>query len=155
MRSVLVSLLIVVLIACGSAPDAAPPKPVARAQPTPLNLNTTSEADLIKVPGAGKDIAHEFVEYRPYVSIRQFRKQMERSVDEATITGFETYVYVPVDPERSDAATVAQLPGIDEAGARVLIKGRPYGSRQAFLDALGAQVSGTDLADATAMLTVE
>ncbi|RPG66961.1 MAG: hypothetical protein CBC81_001645, partial [Flavobacteriaceae bacterium TMED121] len=40
----------------------------------PLNLNTTNEKDFHMIPGVGKKMAHEFVEYRPYSSIEVFKR---------------------------------------------------------------------------------
>ena len=86
-------------------------------------------------------MVHEFEEYRPYVSIAQFRKEMSKYVDAATIAGYEQHVYVPIDPQASDAATLQQLPGLSPEEAAALIAGRPYADRQAFLDALAQHVS--------------
>jgi DNA uptake protein ComE-like DNA-binding protein len=44
----------------------------------PMNLNTTAEADFKMIPGVGDRMAHEFEEYRPYTSIKQFRTQSEQ-----------------------------------------------------------------------------
>jgi radical SAM superfamily enzyme with C-terminal helix-hairpin-helix motif len=58
---------------------------------------------------------------------------------------YEQYVYVPVDVDQADAATLRQLPGVDASLADTLA-GRPYGSNDAFLTALAANVSAADLA---------
>ena len=63
-------------------------------------------------------MVHEFMEYRPYVSISQFRKEMAKYVDAEKIAGYEQHLYVPIDPSASDAATLLQLPGLDAGGGR-------------------------------------
>lgn len=55
----------------------------------------------------------EFLEYRPYVGIRQFRRKIGKYVDEEQVAAYEQYVNVPIDPNESDAATLQQIPGLD------------------------------------------
>ena len=132
-----------------TAPDAA-------AQPTgeKLNLNTASGADFQKaIPNFGNRMVHEFEEYRPYKSIAQFRKEIGKYVDAATVAEYEKYVFVPIDHNQSDAATLQQIPGLDATEAQALIAGRPYASHDAFLTKLGEKVSSAELAIAKAYMT--
>ncbi|HEY9285142.1 MAG TPA: hypothetical protein VIP46_16940 [Pyrinomonadaceae bacterium] len=118
-----------------------------------LNLNTaTRDEFLAKVPGLGDRMVHEFEEYRPYKSIQQFRREMLKYVPQAKIDEYERYVFVPVDENGSDAATLRQLPGLDEREAAELAAGRPYASREAFLSKLAEKVSPEDLAVGRAYL---
>ena len=39
----------------------------------PLNLNTATPEDLLTIPGVGNRLLREFLEYRPYINMRQFR----------------------------------------------------------------------------------
>lgn len=120
---------------------------------TRLNLNTLTENDLMTtIPDFTARMVREFQEYRPYVSIQQFRREIGKYVDQAQVTEWEQYVFVPVDPNNSDAETLMQLPGVDEAAANALISGRPYADNQAFLDALGEQVDADQLAQASCYL---
>jgi len=111
-----------------------------------LDLNSATEEELATVPGAGERMVREFLEYRPYDSIEQFRREIGKYVDEATVLGYEAYLYVPVDPNEADEATLMQLPGVDAAAAAELVAGRPYADREAFLAALGALVTAEELA---------
>jgi len=111
-----------------------------------LNLNTATEAELkAGVPNLGDKMAHEFEEYRPYRSILQFRKEMAKYVKPEQIAEYEKYVFVPVVPNESDAATLQQIPGLDQPEAEALIKGRPYASPEAFLEKLRASVTAEEL----------
>ena len=58
----------------------------------PMNLNTASEADFATIPGMSKRMVHEFVEYRPYKDIGQFRKEIGKYVDAKEVARFERYV---------------------------------------------------------------
>ena len=119
-----------------------------------LNLNTASEAEFMAaIPDFGKKMAHEFEEYRPYRSIQQFRKEMGKYVDAAKIAEYEKYVFVPINENEADAATLQQIPGLDEKEAGELVAGRPYASRDAFLSKLSEKVSAGELAVAKNYLT--
>ena len=51
----------------------------------PLNLNTANESDFHMIPGVGKKMAHEFVEYRPYSSIEEFKREIGKYVDDSEV----------------------------------------------------------------------
>jgi DNA uptake protein ComE-like DNA-binding protein len=106
-----------------------------------LSLNDASEEDFALIPGVGRRMVREFVEYRPYISIDQFRREMAKYVDAEEITGYEKYLYVPVNYNESDLATLEQIPGVNAEMAQQFVDARPYESRQAFL-AKVLEVSG-------------
>ncbi len=58
----------------------------------PLELNSASEADFLTIPGVGPRLAHEFVEYRPYKSIAQWRREIGKYVDDDQLARLERYV---------------------------------------------------------------
>ncbi len=128
--------------------------PAATAAPTTssvpkakLNVNTASAAELLQtIPGMGNRMVHEFEEYRPYRSIQQFRKEIGKYVDQGQVAEYEKYIFVPIDENQSDAATLQQIPGLDATEAQALIAGRQYASRDAFLAKLGEKVSPDELA---------
>lgn len=118
-----------------------------------LNLNTATPQDFLSaIPGMGNRMVHEFEEYRPYKSIQQFRREISKYVDQAQVTEYEKYVYVPISENESDAATLQQIPGLDASEAEQLVKGRPYPSRQAFYEKLAGMVSPDELAVARTYL---
>ncbi|HLF77568.1 MAG TPA: hypothetical protein VJB57_08750 [Dehalococcoidia bacterium] len=171
--------LALLLVACGGDDDSttdaagspgpdAPPTTTgaAPAQNTPpttapattsgaakLNLNTASGPEfLAAIPNFPQRMVGEFLEYRPYVSIQQFRKEIGKYVSAAQVTEWEKYVFVPVDPNSSDAETLKQLPGITDANVSQLTTSRPYASNDAFLAKLASVTSQANAATAKAML---
>ena len=121
-----------------------------------LNLNTASGEDYLAViPGFTDRFVREFLEYKPYVSIQQFRQELGKYVDEAQVAEWEQYVYVPVDVNNADAETLMQLPGVDETIAGELIGGRDYASNDDFEAALAEYVSAEDAAAAAGLLATE
>ena len=153
--------------ACGSGSENRPTNtpnpaasPAAAASPTTgsaprakLNVNTASAAEFLQtIPGMGNRMVHEFEEYRPYKSIQQFRKEIGKYVDQGQVAEYEKYIFVPIDENQSDAATLQQTPGLDAGEAQALIAGRPYASRDAFLAKLGEKISPDELAIARTYL---
>jgi DNA uptake protein ComE-like DNA-binding protein len=130
-----------------AAPDAAAPSNASK-----VNLNTATEEEFLAIPNVGDQMAHEFDEYRPYVSIQQFRQEIGKYVDEEQVAAYEEYVFVPVSPNESDEETLMQLPGVDAAAAAELAAARPYASQEAFLESLGEVVSADQVTQAEAYL---
>lgn len=106
-----------------------------------LSLNDASAEDFARIPGVGRRMVREFLEYRPYISIDQFRREMAKYVDAEAITGYEKYVYVPVNINESDIATLNQIPGVNAEMAQTLIDARPYENNASFLSKV-VEVSG-------------
>ncbi len=164
MKTAILAALSAMLIACGSsatptvsgssqgvAPtatsDSAIPTQGSSRETTTLklNLNTAGAEDFLTVPGVGNRMVREFMEYRPYTSILQFRREIGKYVAAAQVAEYEKYVYVPVDVNQADAETLKQLPGVDEAVAADLMAARPYASSDAFLARLATYVSTEQL----------
>jgi protocatechuate 3,4-dioxygenase beta subunit len=122
---------------------------------TLFNLNTASADDFLTIPDVGNRMVREFMEYRPYISIVQFRREIGKYVDEAQVAAYEEYVYVPIDVNGSDAETLKQIPGVDDATADALMAARPYESNAAFLAKLAEYVSEADAAFAANFLVAE
>lgn len=121
---------------------AATPSAAVTAQPfTLVNLNTATDEQIMGIPGLSARMLREFKEYRPYVSIQQFRKEIGKYVGAAQVAEYEKYVYVPVDVNNADLATLKQIPGIDDQLAAAISAARPFASAQAFLDKLAAALT--------------
>lgn len=121
-----------------------------------LNLNTVTEAELLStIPGFGNRMVREFMEYRPYVSIQQFRQEIGKYVDEAQVSEYEQYVYVPINVNEADAATVMQISGVDATVADALLAARPYADNAAFLAKLAEVAPGVDQAGAESYLEAQ
>ena len=122
-----------------------------------VNLNTSTAEEFGEIPGVGNRMVREFMEYRPYVSIRQFRREIGKYVSDEQVAAYEQYVFVPIDGNEADAETLMQVPGLDEDDAAALIEARPYADAAAFLEQLAAlvELSEEDLLVVEAMLVAE
>jgi DNA uptake protein ComE-like DNA-binding protein len=136
-----------------SAPSPVATAPSTAAPAAKLNINTASGEDFLRaMPDLGKRMVHEFEEYRPYKSIQQFRKEIGKYVDQNKVAEYERYIFVPIDENQSDAATLQQIPGLDATESEQIVAGRPYASREAFLTKLGEYVPADSLTTARAYL---
>jgi DNA uptake protein ComE-like DNA-binding protein len=138
-----------------AAPAATEAPPPAAAAAAKLNLNTATADDFLQIPNVGQRMVREFMEYRPYDSIQQFRREIGKYVDAAQVAEYEKHVYVPVSPNNADAETLQQLPGVDQAAAEALIAARPFATRDDFLKKLAELVPAVDLAAAAAYVEAE
>ncbi len=60
----------------------------------PININTATDAQILKIPGVGPRMLREFKEYRPYTSIEQFRREIGKYVDKAEVARLEQYIVI-------------------------------------------------------------
>lgn len=144
--------------------DTASAPVVAEAQPAvaeastaivKLNLNTATGEQFQTIPNVGSRMVREFNEYRPYSSILQFRKEIGKYVDDAQIAAYEAYLFVPIDPNTSDTATLQQIPGVDETLAAALIGARRFASHAAFAEKLAETLTPEQVAVAESYLVGE
>ncbi len=113
---------------------------------TLLNLNTATGDQFLTIPDMSNRMVREFEEYRPYISIQQFRREIGKYVSADQVAAYEQYVYVPISINDSDAETLKQIPGVDDTVANALIAGRPYATNDAFLGALAGHLDASGVA---------
>lgn len=111
----------------------------------PMNLNMTDEEDFKMIPGVGDKMAHEFEEYRPYISIKQFKKEMSKYVDEQEIERYLNYVFVPVELNTATEEDILALPGVGKKMAHEFEEYRPYANLDQFRREIGKYVDDTEL----------
>jgi DNA uptake protein ComE-like DNA-binding protein len=67
---------------------------VASGAIVPININTATDAEILRIPGVGPRMLREFKEYRPYTSIEQFRREIGKYVDKAEVARLEQYIVI-------------------------------------------------------------
>ncbi|MEI9811968.1 MAG: hypothetical protein WDO18_04540 [Acidobacteriota bacterium] len=60
----------------------------------PINLNTASDEDILSVPGTGNRLLREFKEFRPYVDLDKFRREIGKYVNPKEVARLERYVAI-------------------------------------------------------------
>ena len=60
----------------------------------PLDLNSAGREDFANIPGVGNRMVREFLEYRPYENIEQFRREIGKYVDDDKVARLERYMTI-------------------------------------------------------------
>ena len=121
----------------------------------PINLNTATREEILLVPGVGDRMAHEFEEYRPYVAIDQFRREMGKYVDEDEVGRMEQYVFVPVNLNTASDETILGIPGVGNRMLHEFKEYRPYQNIEQFRREIGKYVDDDELARLERYVTLQ
>lgn len=112
----------------------------------PLNLNTASEEEILLIPGVGDRMAYEFDEYRPYVALAQFHREIDKYVDDDELARLEQYVFVPINLNTASDEAILTIPGLGARMLREFKEYRPYTNIEQFRREIGKYVSDEEVA---------
>ena len=112
----------------------------------PINLNTATEEEVMLVPGVGSRMAHEFEEYRPYVNMAQFEREIGKYVDDDELARLAQYVFVPMDLNTSSGEDFLTIPGVGSRMVHEFEEYRPYVNMAQFEREIGKYVDDDELA---------
>ena len=112
----------------------------------PINLNTASREEILLIPGVGPRMAHEFEEYRPYVAMAQFRREIGKYVDDDEVERLATYVFVPVNLNEATDEAILAIPGVGNRMLHEFKEYRPYVNIEQFRREIGKYVDDQELA---------
>jgi DNA uptake protein ComE-like DNA-binding protein len=88
-----------------------------------VNLNTATAEEIMLIPGAGKRMAHEFEEYRPWRNWAQFQKEIGKYVNQDEVARLGQYAFIPININTASDADIQTIPGV---GARMLHEFKEY-----------------------------
>lgn len=111
-----------------------------------LNLNTASEAEILLIPGVGNRMLHEFLEYRPYRALAQFRREIDKYVDDKELARLEQYVFVPVNLNTASDEDFLSIPGVGPRMLHEFKEYRPYKTIEQFRREIGKYVDKKEVA---------
>lgn len=120
-----------------------------------LNLNTASDAEIQMIPGAGRKMAHEFDEYRPYKSFAQFRKEIGKYVDKEEVARLEQYVFIPINLNTASDEDINSIPGMSRKMLHEFKEYRPYKNMAQFRKEMGKYVDENEVARFERYVTIE
>jgi DNA uptake protein ComE-like DNA-binding protein len=112
----------------------------------PLNLNDTTEEEILLVPGVGERMAHEFEEYRPYQHLAVFRREMAKYVDDDEVARLEQFVFVPIPLNTASDEDILTIPGLGNRMLREFKEYRPYTAIAQFDREMGKYVDDDEVA---------
>ena len=110
-----------------------------------INLNTATAEEIMLIPGAGKRMAHEFEEYRPWRNWAQFQKEIGKYVNQQEVARLAQYAFIPININTASDADIQTIPGV---GARMLHEFkeyRPWKSMEHFHKEIGKYVDDKEV----------
>jgi DNA uptake protein ComE-like DNA-binding protein len=110
-----------------------------------INLNTATAAEILLVPGAGKRMAHEFEEYRPWKSWAQFEKEIGKYVDAKEVARLAQYAFIPVNINTATDDDVMSIPGAGRRMVREFKEYRPWKTQAQFEKEIGKYVDAKEV----------
>ncbi len=111
-----------------------------------INLNTASEEEILMIPGTGKRMLREFLEYRPYKTLAQFHKEVGKYVDNKELARLEQYVFVPINLNTASDEDILSIPGAGKRMVREFKEYRPYTNIEKFRKEIGKYVDKKEVA---------
>jgi DNA uptake protein ComE-like DNA-binding protein len=110
-----------------------------------INLNTAPAAEIMLIPGAGKRMAHEFDEYRPWKAWAQFDKEIGKYVDAKEVARLAQYAFIPLNLNTATEADFMTIPGVGKRMAHEFDEYRPWKSQQQFEKEIGKYVDAKEV----------
>lgn len=112
----------------------------------PINLNDVTTEEVLRIPGVGERMAHEFEEYRPYEDMDEFRHEIGKYADEDEVERLARYVYVPLGLNTASREQLMAVPGMTERMAHEFEEYRPYTDLDQFRREIGKYVDEDEVA---------
>jgi DNA uptake protein ComE-like DNA-binding protein len=119
-----------------------------------INLNTAPDSEILLIPNMGPRMLHEFLEYRPYRAMAQFRREIAKYVDNAELARLEKYVFVPVNLNTASDEDILSIPGLGQRMLHEFKEYRPYQNIEQFRREIGKYVSAKEVARFERYVTV-
>ena len=109
-----------------------------------INLNTATAQEILLVPDAGKRMAHEFEEYRPWKTYAQFDKEIGKYVGAEKTAQLAQYTFIPIRLNTATDADILSIPGTGQRMVREFKEYRPWKSKEQFIKEIGKYVGAKD-----------
>jgi DNA uptake protein ComE-like DNA-binding protein len=118
---------------------------VYRAMSIPIDLNDVTDAEILLIPGVGERMLHEFEEYRPYVALVQFHREIGKYVDDDELARLAQYVYVRIYLNTASEEAILSIPGVGNRMLHEFEEYRPYTSMAQFRREIGKYVDDDEV----------
>ena len=110
-----------------------------------INLATATSEEIMLVPNAGRRMAREFAEYRPWRNYAQFDKEIGKYVGAEATAKLAQYTFIPIDANAAADEVLMTIPGANAALVQKIKAGRPY---KTVADLEAALAKGSNAAEA-------
>jgi DNA uptake protein ComE-like DNA-binding protein len=120
-----------------------------------INLNTGTGPEILLVPKIAKRMAHEFEEYRPWVSMAQFDKEIGKYVDATEVNRLKQYVFIPIDLNTATDDQFKTIPNLAANMLHELKEYRPWKTKAQFDKEIGKYVGPKETARIWRFVTIK
>jgi DNA uptake protein ComE-like DNA-binding protein len=120
-----------------------------------INLNTATDEEILMIPGTGKRMLREFLEYRPYRALAQFHKEIGKYVNDKELARLEQYVFVPISLNTGSDEDILNIPGTGKRMLREFKEYRPYTNIEQFRKEIGKYVDKKEVARLERYVTLD
>jgi DNA uptake protein ComE-like DNA-binding protein len=120
-----------------------------------LNLNTATREEILMIPNLGNRMVHEFMEYRPYKAMAQFRREIGKYVDDKEVARLEQYVFVPINLNTASDQDILTIPGMGPRMLHEFKEYRPYKNIEQFRREIGKYVHDKEVARLERYVTLD
>ena len=120
-----------------------------------INLNTARPEEILLIPGAGKKMAREFAEYRPWKTWAQFEKEIGKYVGRDEVARLAQYCFIPIPLNTAGDEDLQSIPGVGSRMLRELKEYRPYKSIEQFRREIGKYVDERELSRLERYLAID
>jgi DNA uptake protein ComE-like DNA-binding protein len=110
-----------------------------------VNLNTATAEEIVLIPGAGRRMAREFAEYRPWKSYAQFEKEIGKYVDTQEVARLAQYTFIPVNLNTATDDDILSIPGAGQRMVREFKEYRPWKTQAQFEREIGKYVDAKEV----------
>jgi DNA uptake protein ComE-like DNA-binding protein len=110
-----------------------------------INLNTATAAEILLIPRAGKRMAHEFEEYRPWRTWAQFDKEIGKYVGAQETARLAQYGFIPINLNTAADADLLTIPGVGTRMLHELKEYRPWKTGAQFDKEIGKYVDAKEV----------
>jgi DNA uptake protein ComE-like DNA-binding protein len=120
-----------------------------------VNLNTGTAQEIQLIPRAGRRMAHEFEEYRPWKTWAQFDKEIGKYVGKDEVERLKQYVFIPLKLNTATEADFMTIPGVGKRMAHEFEEYRPWKSQEQFQKEIGKYVDAKEVARLWRFVTID
>ena len=111
----------------------------------PIDLNDVTNEEILLIPGVGNRMLHEFEEYRPYIALLQFHREIGKYVDDEELARLAQYVYVRIDLNSASQEAILSIPGVGPRMQHEFEEYRPYTAMAQFSREIGKYVDDEEV----------
>ena len=135
-------------------------KPISVKTPDGLTISAQewgnpNGPEILLIPGAGKRMAREFAEYRPWRNYAQFDKEIGKYVDAAQVARLKQYTFIPIDLNSASDEDILSIPGIGKRMLHEFKEYRPYKAIEQFRKEIGKYVDKREVARLERYVTIK